>query len=934
MKKRLLSLLLVLVMAMSLFSGLSMNASADDLIADWIQNDQIIGKVVEKLFDAENIVYHGYCGDTNGGTTAGSYVQFDIYEVTNPTAIGEEHLQEIFDTAGYDPDQQYYGIWIYGNGAMEDYDHITKESPWSGAITLTGGTRAGETVDMEELLVVAYIEGANAEHGYAAGVTTVGEDAFWGQDLLTAVFLGNSVKEIKARAFESTELLAAINMPSNLNEIQKRAFYGCDKLTFLRASNTKITTIGERAFFGNTLLADVELPYTLKTIEPYAFAWCRILGTKNLVLPNGLTKIGEGAFAFCTHFSKLNVPTSVTTIGPYAFLGAYSLSELTFTAGGTQALKIREGAFAANYELTEVHFDDRVQSIGVSAFGACEKLARVSFGTGINRIAERAFTSMMSDAYTVAAIIAEIREIGDPSGDLDQFLQSQTKITPLEHAAFRGNPCGVTAADDAARTFPADCLIHYPEGNLNWIAAVTKDGKWKGYQTDYYWTGHFHEFEETVTSEATCTQDGNTHRACTVNDCGYEDDVPIAALGHDYQPYKSFDPTCTEGGGTFEQCARCGDIIQTEETEPLGHDESKCTRVEPTCTEPGRVQGTCARCGEPIDYVIPATGHRVPSATVIREATCTETGLARGLCADCGKTVEQVIPTTDHTLVTQPAVAATCTTAGKTAGSYCSVCGTVVQKQETVPAFGHDYAETERVPATAATDGYVTYTCNRCGDSYTDPLPATVCSGGPSCPGYGFTDMPAPDWWSHKGLDYCLKNGIMNGMGGGRVNPTGTTTRAQLVTMLYRMAGEPKGQIIGGGYMEYSKLRSPFTDTPRDQYYFNAVMWAYYNGVVDGVGENRFDPDSPITREQLATIFLRYTNVFGGGATGSAGLSRFPDAGKVSAWALEAMQWAVANGIITGSAEDGVDYLRPQGDAKRDQVATIIMRYELNIVQK
>ena len=112
MKKRLLSLLLVLVMAVSLFSGLSMNASADDLIADWIQNDQIIGKVVEKLFDAENIVYHGYCGDTNGGTTAGSYVQFDIYEVTNPTAIGEEHLQEIFDTAGYDPDQQYYGISI------------------------------------------------------------------------------------------------------------------------------------------------------------------------------------------------------------------------------------------------------------------------------------------------------------------------------------------------------------------------------------------------------------------------------------------------------------------------------------------------------------------------------------------------------------------------------------------------------------------------------------------------------------------------------------------------------------------------------------------------------------------------------------------------------------------------------------------------------
>ena len=295
------------------------------------------------------------------------------------------------------------------------------------------------------------------------------------------------------------------------------------------------------------------------------------------------------------------------------------------------------------------------------------------------------------------------------------------------------------------------------------------------------------------------------------------------------------------------------------------------------------------------------------------------------MCADCGKVVEQETPKTDHTLVTQPAVAATCTTAGKTAGSYCSVCGTVVQKQETVPAFGHDYAETERVPATAATDGYVTYTCNRCGDSYTETLPATVCSGGPSCPGYGFTDMPAPDWWSHKGLDYCLKNGIMNGMGGGRVNPTGTTTRAQLVTMLYRMTDVDT---------DYSLYYVPFYDVEPGAYYYAAVAWAADQHIVDGVGGNRFDPDSPITREQIATIFLRYTNVYGGGAAGSASLSSFPDAGKVSAWALEAMQWAVANGIITGSAEDGVDYLRPQGDAKREQVATIIMRYERNILQK
>ena len=162
-------------------------------------------------------------------------------------------------------------------------------------------------------------------------------------------------------------------------------------------------------------------------------------------------------------------------------------------------------------------------------------------------------------------------------------------------------------------------------------------------------------------------------------------------------------------------------------------------------------------------------------------------------------------------------------------------------------------------------------------------------------------------------------------MGNGTVNPTGTTTRAQLVTMLYRMTDVDT---------DYSLYYVPFYDVEPGAYYYAAVAWAADQHIVNGVGGNRFDPDSTITREQLATIFLRYTNVYGGGAAGSASLSSFPDAGKVSSWALEAMQWAVANGIINGVAEDGVDYLRPQGDAKRDQVATIIMRYERNIVQK
>ena len=933
MKKRLLSLLLALVMTVSLFTGLSMDAAADDVIANWINDKDVIKRVVDELYNEENVVYEGNCGDNLTGTN----VLYKIYEVTNPYELEDTYLRQIFDQVFGDPDYdfesgvQYYGIRIYGSGAMKDYNHITDESPWSDKLTL----KTGETVDMEEKLVVAYIEGAsdgtNPAEKYT-GVTSVGVDAFWGQDRLTAVFLGETITNIKEGAFETCDLLAAINMPDALTKIEDRAFYACDKLTFVRARATKITEIGERAFFSCTFLADVELPYTLKTIGKYAFAWDRILGTKNFIIPNSVTTIGEGAFAFCTHLRALTVPNSVTSIGPYAFLGAYVLEELTFTPADSahpQPLTIGEGAFAANYSLPEVAFN-RVQSIGVSAFGACESLQRVSFDDTINRVAERAFTSMISDVYTVTAIIAEIREVSDPSDEFDTVLQGLTGLTPLEEAAFSGDAPYVVEATEATRTFPDDCIVHYPEKNYTWD--VTDDGKWKGYQTGYYWTGHFHEFEETTTA-ATCTVDGNIHRTCTVNGCGYEEDEAIPALGHDYVLEKAAAPTCTAGSANFYKCTRCGEI-KAEAVEALGHDESNCVRVEPTCTTPGSVKGVCARCGAAIDRVIPPNGHNIIDGKVLKEATCVELGLEEGWCYDCGQYVQQAIPTTDHTLVTQPAVPATCTTAGKTAGSYCSVCGTVLKAQEVVPALGHNYVVTSRVEPTETTDGHVTYKCSRCGDSYSETLPRTVCAGDASCPGHNFTDMPSPSYWSHSAIDYCVTNGILYGVETTRFGCTEATTRGQLVTMLYRIQGSPDACVVGSDSVKLDKLRNPFTDNRSGEYYYNAVKWAYYNSIVAGTSATTFSPDDPITREQMATILYNYTLKYApSGATGSATLN-FPDAGSVSNYAVVPLQWAVANGIISGTQEGSTIYLDPQGTATREQVASILMRYQLNIAKK
>ena len=172
--------------------------------------------------------------------------------------------------------------------------------------------------------------------------------------------------------------------------------------------------------------------------------------------------------------------------------------------------------------------------------------------------------------------------------------------------------------------------------------------------------------------------------------------------------------------------------------------------------------------------------------------------------------------------------------------------------------------------------------------------------------------------WAYPGIQYCVTHGIMGGMGDGTFAPTGTTTRAQIVQILYNLEGTPA---VSG--------TTPFTDLTAN-WYKPAILWAYQNNVVAGKSPTTFDPEEPVTREQIAVILTQYMfNVLKMERTWTpADLSTFPDGAQVSSWAKEAMQDAVALGLINGTkASDGVVYLDPQGSATRQQVATILMNF-------
>ena len=183
-----------------------------------------------------------------------------------------------------------------------------------------------------------------------------------------------------------------------------------------------------------------------------------------------------------------------------------------------------------------------------------------------------------------------------------------------------------------------------------------------------------------------------------------------------------------------------------------------------------------------------------------------------------------------------------------------------------------------------------------------------------------FTDVEKN--WAYPGIQYCVTHGIMGGMGDGTFAPTGTTTRAQIVQILYNLEGTPA---VSG--------TTPFTDLTAN-WYKPAILWAYQNNVVAGTSPTTFDPERPVTREQIAVILTQYMfHVLKMERTWTpADLSTFPDGAQVSGWAKEAMQDAVALGLINGTkAPDGVVYLDPQGSAARQQVATILMNFCQNV---
>lgn len=655
-----------------------------------------------------------------------------------------------------------------------------------------------------------------------------------------------------------------------------------------------VTNVSNYALFFLPAATQITLPESVTSIGRYGIALCSKLNGISLPravtaigdfglagnsftavsLPDGLQALGRGAFDACASLSGMTLPAAITAVPDKCFNDCTKLLTVDYKG---EVTAIGERAFEGCKSLTKAPIPAAVTALGNSAFNGCIALTDVTLPGGVTAVPDACFQGCT--ALTDMKLPGTVTSVGH---------NAFTGCKALKDVRCYGAPPTVQPGGAAEHSFePGIVTIHYnPDPVYGWT--LDTDGTWQGYK---------------VSSKGACLHTG-------------------------YGTTKNTVPaTCGADGRIDTICSNCGDVIATKVIPATGAHtwDNGTVTTEPTETTPGVRTFTCAVCSQTKTEVIPATGAHTFVFTKNVAPSCTEAGYDLYTCRDCGASEQRnVKPALGHkwdsgTVTTEP----TETDPG-TMTYTCTICGQT--KTEVIPATGphtHVWDEgTVTVAPTETTPGVRTYTCTVCGQTRTEIIPATgsaVCPGGAACPSFRFRDVPAPSNWAHEGIDYCVRHGLMSGFDATTFSPDTVSTRAQIVMILYNLSGDTT---------DYSKYYVPFTDVRPSTWYYNAVAWGYDKDIVAGMTPTTFAPDGLITREQMAVLLYGYTEKYAPAYLGgAASLNGFPDAASVSNWAYAAMSWAVGNGLISGIASNGADYLAPSGGATRAQIAAIMMRY-------
>ncbi|WP_448915410.1 leucine-rich repeat domain-containing protein, partial [Eubacterium ramulus] len=600
-------------------------------------------------------------------------------------------------------------------------------------------------------------------------IELIGKYAFSGCSSLTSITFPEDLKTIDTGAFFECEKLRHVDLPLKLNTIGVKAFQSSGLTMLVLPEN--VSVVGKWAFYNCKNLGYVILSSALKILDDHVFDSC--LALTEISLPEGMEGISKSVFENCKNLKSILIPESLTTIGDDAFHGCTGLYNILYA--GTEEQKnaiavgerndefqqaiwkyqqkdfvyepgdifqlenlqykvnedgvscsvadylgdeehvvvpesvkgysvtvIGKSAFAGQSQLKEIVIPVHVKSIGEGAFVWCDKLETVFLPQGLCEIGNIAF-NLCDNISTVnyGGTEAMRQKIKNASS---YYLDKATWNYNVEE---NGHDFGEWTVSREA-----SCIV---PGEKTRKCSVC----------DYYQTqeipaiGH-HSYEEVIV-KPTCTEEGYTTYICKV--CGDSYIVnEVGALGHDFEEWTVIkEASCTEAGEKVRKCLRC-DYSESQEIESTGH-VYEAVVTDPTCTENGYTTFICKVCGDSyISEEVEALGHDFGEWTIIKEATCTETGEKVRKCLRCDYSERGEIEALGHdyeVVVTDP----TCTENGYTTFT-CKVCGDSYISEE-VEALGHDFGEWTIIKEASCTEaGEKVHRCNRCDYSESEEIEA------------------------------------------------------------------------------------------------------------------------------------------------------------------------------------------------------------------
>lgn len=816
---------------------------------------------------------------------------------------------------------------------------------------------------------------------FPEGLTYLGEKAFFNCTGLTTISLPSTVETYGPNIFYGCKNVTYVELPQDMEKIPNGLLWNCTGLKRIYIPSS-VKEIGNAAFYGSGL-EKLNLPDGLQKIDQWAFCSTKL---KEIIIPDSVETIEFRAFIYCEGVTNCYVGSGVKSIGQDAFYfwnNKYEDQTGVMHAATTETAKLLRysgygheilingapytsyfgGQFAVDgisymptsdttVAITAISDDAKTETFAIPAtvtnegdgrtYTVTELADKLLFQNQsiltmedlpdtIEKTGDRTFDQMFN-VRTFGELPANLKYVGYQSFgylgwerqlEIEGLIPSwQTKelnipgtIEFMDQCAFAGNrhetinvgegitelsyyslygeaattinlPSTLKRINESAIASSSNATVNLPD-SLEYIGKSAFAG------TPVGETVHMPENLTYIGDKAFGSQMYNSDYTAkywvgptTVYLNGKLDNIGASVFRPDAKIIAVLNSQRNMVGGCTD-LDELPTVIWDGKTD-IGYNDGSCIPEGVTVTLSGNVTVDGKLCIEgklivPFDAKLTIT----ENAVIIGEDNIVYEGCK-------------------HEHVKENIVPATCTEDGsKTV--VCEDCGETIST-EVIPATGHSFGDwTVTKEATCFEDGEETRTCSVCQAVETRP----IFANSDNCPSKAFTDRPDRGWY-HESVDYVLETGLMNGMGKGKFEPDTTLNRAMVATVLYRLSGDKVS------------ATNAFPDVPANEWYGEAVAWAQQKGIVTGFEDGTFRPMEEISRQDMALMLQRYAKTVKGTDTTPTGdLSRWPDAGLVGSWAVDALRWCVGAGIING--KDGG--LQPTGNATRAEFATILMRY-------